>query len=828
MNSVEQQRPASSRLAHFMVRLLAFALLCFGPMVAGPGMVSAADVKSAAGGGSQPITLNFKDADIDSVVGAFGHLLNRTFIIDPRVRGKITVETARPVSPQAAYELLQSSLRLQGFAIVETGSISRVVPEADAKLQSGPVNAGRSPTAGGEQIVTQVFRLVYESASNMVPVLRPLIAPNNTIVAYPNNNSLVVTDYASNLQRLARIIATLDSPVAGEVEVVAMRHALASDVALQVSRLLDDPSRAGGTPGAVVDPGQRVTVLADTRINAILLRSASSARMNLAKGLIARLDQPSSESGNIRVVYLRNAEAVRLVGVLRSVLAGDGGTGGAGSSGFGTNVQQGAGAQGMQAGGMLGQQQLGASPATSALSQTGLGVAVTAVSAGGAVIAADPATNSLIITAPEPVYRNLRAVIEKLDARRVQVYIESLIVEISADRALELGVQWQFLSQPTNGSNQVIGGTNLPPRGGGSNIIDAAQNIGSLGRGLNVGIVRAAPLLGGTSANGTATIGPINLGFLARALETEAGANILATPNLVTLDNEEARIIIGQNVPFITGSFTSTGGAGAINPFQTIERKDVGTTLRVRPQVAEGGTVRMQIFQEVSSVQDATLAAGLITNKRAIESNVLVDDGQLVVLGGLIEERVEGSVSMVPGLGRLPIIGNLFRYDTRKRVKTNLLVFLRPVVLRTADSSYGLTADRYDYIRMLQGDARVTPSELMPESQLRPPVLSPMPPRPGTAGVAPPGASPAFNDAMADRWKAVLPPVPGQPGPTLTAPGLAPAQSAPGAAPGLAPASSGAPANPDVGTDGRVMQTAPNEVIIQRNLSAPVSGSPSK
>ncbi len=829
MNSVEQQRPAFSRLAHFMVRLLAFALFCFGPMAAGPGMVSAADIKSADGGGSQPITLNFKDADIDSVVGAFGHLLNRTFIIDPRVRGKITVETARPLSPQAAYELLQSALRLQGFAIVETGSISRVVPEADAKLQSGPVNAGRSPTAGGEQIVTQVFRMVYESASNLVPVLRPLIAPNNTIVAYPNNNSLVITDYASNLQRLARIIATLDSPVAGEVEVVAMRHALASDVALQVSRLLDDPSRAGGTPGAVVDPGQRVTVLADTRINAILLRSSSSARMNLAKGLIARLDQPSSESGNIRVVYLRNAEAVRLVGVLRSVLAGDGGTGGAGSAGFGSNIQQGAGAQGMQAGGMLGQQQqLGASPATSALSQTGVGVGVTAVSAGGAVIAADPATNSLIITSPEPVYRNLRAVIEKLDARRVQVYIESLIVEVSADRALELGVQWQFLSQPTNGANQVIGGTNLPPRGGGSNIIDAAANIGSLGRGLNVGIVRAAPLLGGTSANGTATIGPINLGFLARALETEAGANILATPNLVTLDNEEARIIIGQNVPFITGSFTATGGAGAINPFQTIERRDVGTTLRVRPQVAEGGTVRMQIFQEVSSVQDATLAAGLITNKRAIESNVLVDDGQLVVLGGLIEEKVEGSVSMVPGLGRLPIIGNLFRYDTRKRVKTNLLVFLRPVVLRNPDSSYSLTADRYDYIRMLQGDARVTPSEIMPESQLRPPVLSPMPPRPGTAGSAPPGVSPAFNDAMADRWRAVMPPVPGQPASTSPAPGPAPVQAPPGAAPGFAPAPSGLPGSSDAGADGRVMQTAPNEVIIQRNLSAPISGSPSK
>jgi len=266
--------------------------------------------------------------------------------------------------------------------------------------------------------------------------------------------------------------------------------------------------------------------------------------------------------------------------------------------------------------------------------------------------------------------------------------------------------------------------------------------------------VSSRPLLGGTSANGSASVGPINLGFLARALETQAGANILATPNLVTLDNEEARIIIGQNVPFITGSFANAGATGgSVNPFQTIERRDVGTTLRVRPQIAEGGTVRMQIFQEVSSVQDASLAAGLITNKRAIESNVLVDDGQLVVLGGLIEERLEGSVGMVPGLGKLPYIGNLFRYDNRKRVKTNLMVFLRPVVLRNPDASQRVTADRYDYIRLMQGDSRVAPSQLMPESEFKPALLSPMPPAPGQAGVAPPSLSPSLNEAMPDRCR---------------------------------------------------------------------------
>ncbi|MCZ8340355.1 MAG: type II secretion system secretin GspD, partial [Burkholderiaceae bacterium] len=718
-----------------------------------------------------PITLNFKDADIDSVVGAFGHLLNRTFVIDPRVRGKITLETPRPVPPAVAYELLQSALRLQGFAVVETGSIARVVPEADAKLQSGPVTAGRAgasgpsaSAAGGDRVVTQIFRLTYESASNLVPVLRPLISPNNPIVAYPNNNSLVITDYAANLQRLARIIATLDSPAAGEIEVVAMRHALATDVALQVSRLLDDQARAGGAQGATVDPGQRVIVLADTRINSILIRSASPARMNLAKSLISRLDQPSSEPGNIRVVYLRNAEATRLVQVLRGVLVGEGGGAGGqfGQQGaFGATTQAGAFGGGQFGAGLssstpnspvtgLGGPAGANAPGTSPLG-TGQqqGAGVTTIAAGGAVIAADPSTNSLIITAPEPIYRNLRAVIDKLDARRVQVYIESLIVEVSADRSMELGVQWQFLNQGSN----TIGGTNLPPRGNGTNILDVATNVLGVARGLNIGVVSSKPILGSTT-DGTA----INLGFLARALETEAGANILATPNLVTLDNEEARIIIGQNVPFITGSFTNTGAAaGAVNPFQTIERRDVGTTLRVRPQVAEGGTVRMQIFQEVSSVQDATLAAGLITNKRAIESNVLVDDGQVVVLGGLIEERVEGGVSMVPGLGRVPILGNLFRYDNRKRVKTNLLVFLRPVVLRNAEASFGITADRYDYIRQLQGNSPVTASELIPERQFQPPAMSPMPPRPGQPGVAPPSMSPANNDAMPDRWRPVPP-----------------------------------------------------------------------
>lgn len=784
-----------------------------------PAQASPAPAPSVAAGGAAPVAamtgqsfaLNFKDAEIDSVVGAFGHLLNRTFIIDPRVRGKITLETPRPVSPARAYELLKSALRLQGFSIVESGSVARVLPEADAKMQGGPVGLGPT-TASGDQIVTQVFRLNYESASSMVPVLRPLIAPNNTIVAYPSNNTLLITDYASNLQRLGRIIATLDSPASGEVEIVPVRHALATDLAAQVSRLLDDASRAGGqAPGAVPDAGQRVVLLADARINAILIRTASPARMGLAKGLIGRLDQPANEPGNIRVVYLRNAEAVRLVQVLRSVLVSETSGPGASQTSPGLQALQTQASQVNQAQGLgLGQNAPGigapgSSPATSALQGGGAAAGVVTVAAGGAVIAADPATNSLIITAPEPVYRNLRAVIDKLDARRVQVYIESLIVEVSAERAMELGVQWQFLGQPSG--TGVIGGTNLPARGSGSNIVDAATNILGISRGLNVGVVSSRPLLGSSGSTSTGGVSPVNLGVLARALETEAGANILATPNLVTLDNEEARIIIGQNVPFITGSFANTGSTGgAVNPFQTIERKDVGTTLRVRPQVAEGGTVRMQIFQEVSSVQDASLAAGLITNKRAIESNVLVDDGQMVVLGGLIEERLEGSVGMVPGLGKLPYVGNLFRYDNRKRVKTNLMVFLRPVVMRNPDASHGVTADRYDYIRLMQGDSRVSPHPLMPESTFKPSLLSPLPPAPGQAGRVPPSASPAINEALPERWR--MRPA----APSSVAPSSSVAPGVPG--PGGSPESSAVVVNPVRGPE--VIQTAPNEVVIQR------------
>ncbi|MFO1301068.1 MAG: type II secretion system secretin GspD [Burkholderiaceae bacterium] len=754
----------------------ALALACavgVAPAQAQPASAPAA----ANGAANDTVTLNFKDADVDSVVGAFGHLLNRTFVIDPRVRGKMTLETPRPVTRAQAWQLLQAALRSQGFAVVETGTLTKIVPEADAKLQATPVTAGRAPSAAGDQVVTQIFRLNYESATNLVPVLRPLISPNNTIVAYPNNNSLVVTDYAANLQRIARIVATLDSPSTGEVEVVPVEYAVASDIAVAVSRLLEDASRGG--PGAQVDPGQRVAVLADPRLNSILIRAASPARLNLAKSLIARLDQPSARPGNINVVYLRNAEAVKLAQTLRGVLGGEGG--GGGSSGPLTTSQT--PPSQMPQGSALQTGQMGTQGQTAATSplQPSSSAPVT-VNAGGAIIAADPATNSLIITAPEPVYRNLRAVIDKLDARRAQVFIESLIVEISAEKAAELGVQWQFLGSP-QGSTRVIGGTNLPARGTGSNILDVAANVGSVGTGLNLGVVR-----GTINVPGVGEI--LNLGFLARALQSGANANILATPNLLTLDNEEARIVIGQNVPFVTGQYSTNATTGAsLNAFQTIERKDVGTTLRVKPQVSESGTVKLQIFQEVSSVQSTTLSAGIITNRRAIESNVLVDDGQIIVLGGLIEERIEGNEDKVPGLGDVPVVGQLFRYDSRKRVKTNLLVFLRPVIVRDGADAHGITADRYDYIRGVRGDSALPSHWALPD--MKPDPMPPMPSPPARSPKAPAGPAPEGSAAP-----------------------QGPAAPQGSVAPAAADMATQAPAPVSASRPSTVIQTAPNEVVV--------------
>lgn len=661
---------------------------------------------------SNQATLNFVGADIESVIKAIGHYTNTTFLIDPRVKGTLTLVSEKPLTKNQAFQLLTSTLRMQGYAVVQSDGFSKVVPEADAKLQAGPIQAER---IRGDQIATQVFRLRHESAAGMVPVLRPLISPNNTINAYPGNNTIVITDYADNLRRLERIIANLDRPMDGEIEIIPVEHAVANDLVAIIGRLMTDsptttttPQRGNGAPQSVSIDAGSPTLLVDSRTNSIIMRGASQSRIHMVRSLVQRLDQPTSKPGNVHVVHLRNAQATQLAQTLRAVMAGE--------SGSPVNTQQ----TQQQAQMQQVNQQTGA---TSAGLQTGPSTQAQPqgpLSTGGpgGFIQADPTTNTLIITASEPVYRNLRSVIDQLDSRRAQVYVESLIVEVSASRAAEFGVQWAGLSGDSGSSYRV--GTLTGFGQGGNNLIQQAVSIATdgvpavPGSGLNLGVFRQVG-------------GRLTLGALARALESEEDANILSMPNLITLDNEEARIVVGENVPFITGQYTTgLGGSAGVNPFQTIERQDVGLSLRVRPQISEGGTVKMAIYQETSAVRQQAGAADLITTKRSIETNVLVDDGQIIVLGGLIDDALEDTVEKVPVLGDIPVLGNLFKYQTRSRGKRNLMVFLKPTVLRTPQHSTIVTTDRYDYIRNVGMASQSNPTRLLPDmgALLLPPMLN--------------------------------------------------------------------------------------------------------
>jgi general secretion pathway protein D len=655
--------------------------------------------------------LNFVGADIESVIKAVGHYTNITFLIDPRVKGTLTLVSEGSLTKSQAFALLTSALRLQGYAIVSGDGYAKVVPESEAKLQATPTQIGSATPLKGDQIATQVFHLNYESSTNLVTVLRPLITPNNTINANPGTNTLVITDYADNLKRLGKIIAALDAPATTDMDVIPVRHAIATDLASMINKLLE--------PGAGGDAG-RVNVLADPRTNSLVVRAPSAARANLAKSLIAKLDQPTAELGNVHVVYLKNAEATKLAQTLRSVVSGDNsaigtGTGGGqgsntlGQGGSQTGNQSGSSTSGTGTGGPTG-------PTNALL--TGSGNANSnQLGSGGAAgfIQADATTNTLIITAPESVYRNLRAVIDQLDVRRAQVYIESLIVEVSSTKASEFGVQWIAASGNNNSTYRIGGVQSLSS--GDNNLVNiykgAAAGVPAVSNGLSIGVFKQL-------ANGA-----LGLGAVAHTLETEGNANILSTPNMITLDNELATIRVGQNVPILTGQFTTTSGTNT-NPFQTIDRKDVGLTLKVRPQISEGGTIKMAIYHETSSVDKTTTTAqsGITINTRVIENNVIADDGQIIVLGGLIEDSTDDGVEKVRGLGDIPIIGNLFKYQNRGRKKTNLMVFLRPVVIRNKEQSTSLASDRYDYMRSAEG--AVPPAESVLVKDYGQPVMPPL------------------------------------------------------------------------------------------------------
>ncbi|TLP64951.1 MULTISPECIES: type II secretion system secretin GspD [Pseudomonas] len=658
--------------------------------------------------GSQPVSLNFVDADIQAVVRGLSRATGRQFLVDPRVTGSLTLVSDNEVPAHQAYDMLLAALRMQGFSVVDVGGVAHVLPEADAKLLGGPVYSADRPAANG--MLTRTFRLQYENAVNLIPVLRPIVSPNNPINAYPGNNTLVITDYADNLARVAQLLDNIDSPSAIDTDVVPLQNGIAVDIASMVAQLLEQP---GG------DPTQKISLVGDPRSNSIIIRAGSPERTELARNLVYKLDNAQSNPGNLHVVYLRNAQAAKLAQALRGLLTGESDNAAADSgrsllSAMGGNSS----GQGSQNGTSQSLSSAGTSGNGSAYGQgdgnpSSLAAAQAqeqsvAFSAGGATIQADATTNTLLISAPEPLYRNLREVIDMLDQRRAQVVIESLIVEVGEDDANEFGVQWQSGDLAGKG---VFSGANL----GGSGVrAGGLTNIDALPGGLSLGYVD-----GTVNIPGIGNV--LDLKVLARALKSKGGSNVLSTPNLLTLDNEAASIFVGQTIPFVSGSYVTGGGGTSNNPFQTVTREEVGLKLNVRPQISEGGTVKLDIYQEVSSIDErassSASSAGVVTNKRAIDTSILLDDGQIMVLGGLLQDGYTQSNEAVPWLSSIPGLGAFFRSERRATTKTNLMVFLRPYIIRDSAGGRAITLNRYDFIRRSQGALQPQRSWAMPDMQ---------------------------------------------------------------------------------------------------------------
>jgi general secretion pathway protein D len=630
-----------------------------------------------------PVTLNLKDAEINALVESMSVLTGKNFIVDPRVKGRVTIISSKPMDERELYEVFLAVLGVHGFAAVPSGNVIKIVPAAGAKQESIPT-VDRQKGIEPDQIVTRVIQVQNVSAAQVVPILRPLIPPQGHLAAYTPTNVLIISDTAANVERIASIIARVDLASNEEVEIVPLRHASATDIvrvltSLEQGRARADPAAAAGTPPRLV---------ADERTNSILLSGDKASRLRL-RTLISHLDTPVDSGGNTQVVYLRYAKAKDLVAVLQGVTKSL-------SSEAARNAPMSGGQSGAPPGG----------------SSSGAASLVD--------IQADEATNSLVITAPPELIRSLRSVIAQLDVRRAQVLVEAVIAEISAEKTAELGVQWVV------GTNNAVGFTNFDAGTSSlANIIGLAVKAESgdlttlstelIPQGLHLGV--------GDFTSGNP------FGALISALAKDADTNVLSTPTVVTLDNEEAEIIVGQNVPFVTGNYTTTTSGGSDssvgNPFQTIQRDDVGIKLKVKPQINEGNAVKLEISQEVSAVVPSANAStqGPTTNKRSIKTKVLVENGQVLVLGGLIDDKLDESAQKVPLLGDVPLLGNLFRYRNTSKLKRNLMIFLHPVILRDPAQGTLHTSDKYSYIRQQQFAAREKADYLLPNVES--PVLKP-------------------------------------------------------------------------------------------------------
>ena len=635
-----------------------------------------------------PVTLNLKDADINALVESMSVLTGKNFIVDPRVKGRVTIISSKPMDEKELYEVFLAVLGVHGFAAVPGDKVIKIVPAAGAKQESVPT-VDQSRGTEPDQVVTRVIQVQNVSAAQIVPILRPLIPPQGHLAAYTPTNVLIISDNASNVERIASIISRIDLASNEEVEIVALQHASATDIvrvltALEQGKARTDPAAGVGAPTRMV---------ADERTNSILLSGDQTSRVRL-RTLIAHLDTPVDAGGNTQVIYLRYAKAKDLVTVLQGV-----------SKNLSNEVARNAPIPG----------QPGGAPGGSVSSSSGSNLVD---------IQADEATNALVVTAPPDIIRSLRSVIAQLDIRRAQVLVEAVIAEISAEKTAQLGVQWAVDSSEQG----LVGFTNFDA--GASSLANIVSLAAQIDEG-STSSIQASQVPQGIQLGVGDFTGTNRFGALISALAKDADTNVLSTPTVVTMDNEEAEIIVGQNVPFVTGSYTTTTSSGSStstqvgNPFQTIQRDDVGIKLKVKPQINEGNAVKLEISQEVSSVVPSANAAtqGPTTNKRSIKTIVMVENNQILVLGGLIDDQLTESAQKVPLLGDVPLLGNLFRYRDTNKLKRNLMVFLHPIILRDPAQGTLYTSDKYSYIREQQLAAREKTDYLLPDVQ--PPLLKP-------------------------------------------------------------------------------------------------------
>ena len=633
-------------------------------------MVAASGVASGQSGPT--ITPNYKDADIRQIVEAVGEVTGKNFVIDPRVKAQVTMLSSTPMTPDAFYEAFLSILQVYGYVAVPSGEVIKVLPDANARQLPGNDLPGEARRPADE-IVTQVTQLRNVGAAQLVPILRPLIPQYGHLAAHPASNMLIISDRSANVTRMLRIIRRIDQAGDEDIDVVQLQNATSSEV-VRVLSALGQAAQVGGAPGT--------TLVADDRTNSVLIGGTKTSRLKL-KALVMHLDTPLEEGGNTRVRYLRYTDASELATKLQEQY---------------TSAAAG-----------------GAPPAAGA------------AAAGRAefIIWADEQTNALVVTAPPKIMRDMMGIVDKLDIRRAQVLVEAIIVEVTSDKASELGVTWAI---DGSGGDDALGITNFGSTAPG--VVQLATAVG--GDTIDPSVIRDGALFG------VGRIRDDNSSFVGilSALEGDANTNILSTPSIVTMDNEEAEIKVGQEVPFLTGSFSNTGASqGSVNPFQTIQREEVGTSLKITPQINEGTAVRLKIEQESSSIsQGASGAVDLITNNRTINTSVIVEDGGILVLGGLIDDTLRESEQRVPFLGSIPVLGVLFRARKTEKVKTNLMVFIRPTILRDGAQATMETNAKYNHFRQLQGADDPKKIKLMRNEQR--PTLPPLPEAEASSGTS--------------------------------------------------------------------------------------------